>query len=418
MKKIYFLFLLFTPYVLIAQTNFKKGYVINLKGDTLKGFIDYKEWGINPKNIAFKSQVTDAKTKVFNSKDTRYFEVSGFEYYHSYVVSVSQGSNELQDLTTSPDTSTKTDTVFLKILQKGKNVSLFSYNEGRKTRFYILDNKSDVPQELIYQLYLNPEDKSSVVKRNNYYGQLSIIGNKYSVDLSDDLNGLSYDEAGLRKIAAKINGGGGNLLTTKRQGGIKFFAGISAVDHTLNYSGSKSSLPLVGSSSSSFSPGLSIGFNGYVNPDIGKIVIRTELTYSMANYSLSNKGTNTVTGGTEVSSQQLKQYVGTLGVKFIYNFYNADGLKIYAGAGIAVNLSNYPTNNYADQTTGFPAVTKTNFPQFDSTYLSIPLSAGIVINKRIDIYAGYEPQALATTYYNANGNISSYRAGINYLFGK
>jgi hypothetical protein len=45
--KIVLAFLLL-PVLASAQSNYKAGYVINLKGDTLKGFINYKEWNQNP----------------------------------------------------------------------------------------------------------------------------------------------------------------------------------------------------------------------------------------------------------------------------------------------------------------------------------------------------------------------------------
>jgi len=31
-----------------AQTNFKPGYVITINGQTIRGFINEKEWGANP----------------------------------------------------------------------------------------------------------------------------------------------------------------------------------------------------------------------------------------------------------------------------------------------------------------------------------------------------------------------------------
>ena len=48
------LFLL--PLLSIAQANYKSGYVVTLKGDTLRGYINYKEWGRNPKDIDFKAR--------------------------------------------------------------------------------------------------------------------------------------------------------------------------------------------------------------------------------------------------------------------------------------------------------------------------------------------------------------------------
>jgi len=46
MKHLVKLLLIFIllPFISTAQTNYKPGYVVTLTGDTLHGFIDYKEW--------------------------------------------------------------------------------------------------------------------------------------------------------------------------------------------------------------------------------------------------------------------------------------------------------------------------------------------------------------------------------------
>ena len=45
MKKYFLVTLLLLPLLSIAQSNYKSGYVVTLKGDTLRGYINYKEWG-------------------------------------------------------------------------------------------------------------------------------------------------------------------------------------------------------------------------------------------------------------------------------------------------------------------------------------------------------------------------------------
>ncbi|MDB5026006.1 MAG: hypothetical protein JWP78_3761 [Mucilaginibacter sp.] len=49
MRKIFktLLTVVLLPALSYAQSNYKPGYVITLKGDTLPGFIDYREWNSN-----------------------------------------------------------------------------------------------------------------------------------------------------------------------------------------------------------------------------------------------------------------------------------------------------------------------------------------------------------------------------------
>jgi hypothetical protein len=421
MKKNYLLLVLcFLPCMLFAQSNYKQGYVINLKGDTTRGLIDYKEWEQNPKNISFKHLLNEGLAQVFSTKDIRYFEVSGFEYYQAFTVNISLGSNDLQNLSITADTATKTDNVFLKVLQKGKNVSLFCYYDGLKTRFYILDNSVNVPQELLYRVYLNPDDKSNIITRSIYYAQLSTIANNNHVDVSQKIASMQYKAADMRKIVTEINGGDVKKIAKeyKKSNAVRFFAGIGAYAGTLKYTGEQSAIPLVGSSATSVSPQLSIGLDGYLNPNVGTIVFRGELSLSMASYSLSKTSASSNTTTNETISQKVKQYIISVSPQFIYNFYNTSLLKIYAGAGLSLNFAAYPTNQYNDQTSGFNNQTMADFPKLESLWASIPIKLGAVINKNLDLSLTYVPAATVTTYSNASGSISSYQFGINYFFGK
>ena len=76
MKNIFIILLLLFPILTFCQTNFYKGYVIKNNGDTLKGYIDYREWVYSPKKITFKNNnVVDS----FTPDDIKGFEIKGFE---------------------------------------------------------------------------------------------------------------------------------------------------------------------------------------------------------------------------------------------------------------------------------------------------------------------------------------------------
>ena len=48
---------------LFSQQNFVPGYIIQQGGDTLKGFIDYRNWAKNPAKIKFKKTEQAAVTE-------------------------------------------------------------------------------------------------------------------------------------------------------------------------------------------------------------------------------------------------------------------------------------------------------------------------------------------------------------------
>ena len=56
-----------------SQKNYLPGKVITLQHDTLTGYIDYRNWEVNPKIITFKKEIT--------SDEITYtpLEISGFQ---------------------------------------------------------------------------------------------------------------------------------------------------------------------------------------------------------------------------------------------------------------------------------------------------------------------------------------------------
>jgi len=65
-------FSLFAHGFLLAQSNFKKGFVVTSAGDTLKGFIDQQEWIRNPQVIYFKPDFKVGKQE-FTPENASYF---------------------------------------------------------------------------------------------------------------------------------------------------------------------------------------------------------------------------------------------------------------------------------------------------------------------------------------------------------
>ncbi len=103
MRKYYLMGLLLLPLLSIAQSNYKSGYVVTLKGDTLHGFIDYKEWGRNPKTINFKSTQND-KIRQLGLTDINHFELEGYVSYHQYRVGMSLNPVDISSPLSSVDT--------------------------------------------------------------------------------------------------------------------------------------------------------------------------------------------------------------------------------------------------------------------------------------------------------------------------
>src|ERR1700756_754821 len=106
MKSLYKLsvILALLPFASEAQSNYRPGYVVNLKGDTLKGFIDYQAWDSNPNSINFKPTLTDREKQTFTVHNARYFNITGLAAYSKYFVSISTDETNIDRIGESRDT--------------------------------------------------------------------------------------------------------------------------------------------------------------------------------------------------------------------------------------------------------------------------------------------------------------------------
>jgi len=200
------------PFLALSQSNFKPGYAVSLNGDTLKGYIDYREWLNTPKTIRFKADINGPEKKL-SAADTKYFNVNNWESYGRYVGKISLDKNDEFFMLNERDTTFRHDTVFVKILQQGPNMSLYSFSDRIKTRFYYSDKDSPEPQELVYRLYYDSNvvtmNKGRTVNESTYMKQLYNLAIKYNV-LDDKLQRmieeLRYHKYYILKVVNKING--------------------------------------------------------------------------------------------------------------------------------------------------------------------------------------------------------------------
>src|ERR1700740_3276837 len=184
------LFVFVLPLFAVAQSNYRPGYVVNLKGDTVKGFIDYQAWDANPTSISFKPTLAAREKKTFSMGSMRSFGIEGIASYQKFLCRISTDITDSRHIIEGRDTSFRIDSVFLKVLQKGKNLALYSYADNLKTRFYIGEAPDYKPTELTYRLYLDASNANgNTVNENTYQKQLFALANKYSA-LDDKMTAL------------------------------------------------------------------------------------------------------------------------------------------------------------------------------------------------------------------------------------
>ncbi|HJP62283.1 MAG TPA: hypothetical protein VJ844_02520 [Mucilaginibacter sp.] len=189
---------LICPLTLFAQSNYKPGYVVNTHGDTIKGFIDYKEWNTNPEQVSFKNNLAGEKVQVFDIKNAKAFAVDGFEYYERHNVKVSMDSLDMNAANNHPRADTLPGNVFLRVIEKGEHLALYRYTDYLKKRFYIAEtNGFQEPEELAFHARFDRLELTAMVYNRRYRAQLLYIAQKYKPDdrkLQRIISNAAYNE--------------------------------------------------------------------------------------------------------------------------------------------------------------------------------------------------------------------------------
>ena len=116
-----------------AQTNFKNGYIVSLKQDTVRGMIDNRGATRNTKLIVFKNE--KGEEQKYKPEELIAYHVEGYEY---------RSFNTSSDSTSS---GTKEKTYFFKILESGRIDFLYIRDEQNKDRYFIKKDEGEL-QEL------------------------------------------------------------------------------------------------------------------------------------------------------------------------------------------------------------------------------------------------------------------------------
>ena len=418
-----FLFIaFFLPVFSWAQSNYKPGYVVKLQGDTLRGFINYKEWDKNPKTIQFKKGPDNTDVETFSAKEIAAFSISDIAQYQRFILPISLDQVDINKLAIKLDTTTITDTVFLKVCTKGFHLTMYAYTDDIKPRYYLLENGDTHPQELIYHAWYNISESAAIHYVTRYQGQLTYFKQKYKVNsdkLDEQILESRYVEPQLVKIIQIINGPSSQQFTPKSVFGSRWFLGIG-----VNYSNLKFTETLVDAlngshlaNSSCAYPKITAGIDFFPDKNVQSLILRFELTSTINQYSLLFNNNTTVAPST--STLNFTQYNNSLVPQLIYNIVNSEKIKFFVGAGVALNFSLYNQYAYITKYDGsFPDNVQRNFPAFDNFWISFPIKTGVFIGKKIEINLSYVPSASITgSSTSPSGNVTAYQAGVNYLFG-
>ncbi len=193
---------------LLAQKNIKEAYIITLAGDTVNGYIEIKNWGMNPSKILFKQSPEESGTW-YDPYDIKEFGMGG-EVWEGGYVDIEVSARDEKNLSTDPNLFIEQDLVFLQAIIKGSK-SLYVYRKSVSENFYIKEGDEFVL--LVYKAYkIVYERKPHSTPTTWSTGQPdSIVTNRqFALQLAryfsgcpaifSDLNKIQYRHRDLEKI--------------------------------------------------------------------------------------------------------------------------------------------------------------------------------------------------------------------------
>lgn len=325
-----------------AQKNFTPGYIVKLNGDTVIGYIDQKEWFRNPSSILF-SQSSGTQGEKLDSSSIKSFCVNNKALYRLYNVAISMNRVQVNELTVK-DTSTRNETVFLKVIEDGKFLTFFSYTDNLKSHLYVLPQNEQVPIELRNtEYYYN----GSIESDKEFISVLKSLSEKFvpgNTKLLQKIAVLEFYQSQIENIINAINGDDrkrkNEPASSNGKSAIQFWVGAGLNRTTLSIDGNSiySGLTKKGSVVPLFSMGLDI----YFNPDVRKTFLRTELIYTSAKTEAYNY--KQYFAFKENYYLKVKQNNFSINESVHLNIYNNKKITYFVGVGAGANFSFYALN--------------------------------------------------------------------------
>ncbi len=191
-----FLFVYFLMQMTFAQKNFVEGYVVKKEGDTTYGFIDQRDWVVNPEEIKFKKSLQGA-VKTYQPHDIQAFKADK-DIYVSAMVEIENSGLAADKVSWDPKFKTETDWYFLQALYQGDKELYYLRNNINDRHFYIKENGEYIL--LLYKQYMKEDgNKKMLMTNNKFVAQLSYYL-RDCINTNAIVDGISYELKSLKRV--------------------------------------------------------------------------------------------------------------------------------------------------------------------------------------------------------------------------
>lgn len=404
---------------LSAQTNFVDGRIINNKGDTLKGQIDYQEWVYNPKKIRFRTDNFSDGT-YYTAKDIKGFTI-GYkdERYESAIVDVNYEPTDIEKLeayesidSVDPNIKLTRDTVFLLTLAKGRlNFFELQQYEHDNLHFFV-QNDSRPPQELILRMVkIKRRDSLFILTIDTYKNQLKNLTSD-CFDVKQNFIRLLYQRNELLPIIKKYNAcAKASYYVKKQEKGDRFLSVWAGTMRPVTDLDDLNELDIFSpkeTMSNKISPLIAVSYEQNYNRLRNKLGIGGELIISQVN--IQHRKTITYSLGDRHFDYLMNSFAVSLN-SYIRYYFTTKKLQPYIKGGLGLTyysntkLTRVKSEEFTNpvETTLSVKKTQPNFllglglkysnfilePRFEGWAKSSTTSSDPILIKRVSLFAGY-----------------------------
>lgn len=108
-----------------AQKSLQSAFVVLDNGDTLRGWVNYKGWERNPRTVTFSRDSLSVHFTTYDISTLRYLEIASTEAYERATIKRTIPFPKPEADSNRKIDSLVEETVFLRLLVRGKRLSLY-----------------------------------------------------------------------------------------------------------------------------------------------------------------------------------------------------------------------------------------------------------------------------------------------------
>ncbi|HYH15075.1 MAG TPA: hypothetical protein VD794_07645 [Flavisolibacter sp.] len=370
-----------------AQRNFIPASIELASREKISGYIDYRNWVANPKTIAFKRTESD-NVEEYTTHDLYSFQIPGKDEYIKAIVWKDIQPLQLDKLVNYSMPSVL-DTVFLRTLVKGEKISLYELIDEKA--HYFIAPQNDTLQELQYKRLQVGTTHDYYNDYNTFRDQLKryISADGTSSKLQRQIESANYKSKDLVNLVKAINNNTATIISSseKVKNKPQFFVAGGITYNTTSIKGRQDFDVFKNIKDPFLSYTFSVGGDLFPRRGLKNVFLRTEvrlsnnaykgdvevyLPYSPPNYK-------------ERRTYSLKMTTVTPSLLAGYNVWIKEKSRVYLAAGVGFNIANYSDNVYTTTNLSTEDISvQKNYLELEKLWAEYFISAGVVVNKRIE----------------------------------